>query len=74
MLSGKNIEKVADEDKNKIDEFFNKDLERNIHQRKIVEDVMNSKDIFYIQGPPETGKTTVIKEYNTSTIKSKSKL
>ena len=62
MLSGKNIEKVADEDKNKIDEFFNKDLERNIHQRKIVEDVMNSKDIFYIQGPPETGKTTVIKE------------
>lgn len=62
MLSGKNIEKVADEDKNKIDEFFNKDLERNIHQRKIVEDVMNSKDIFYIQGPPGTGKTTVIKE------------
>lgn len=62
MLSGKNIEKVADKDKNKIDEFFNKDLERNIHQRKIVEDVMNSKDIFYIQGPPGTGKTTVIKE------------
>ena len=62
MLSGKNIEKVTDKDKNKIDEFFNKDLERNIHQRKIVEDVMNSKDIFYIQGPPGTGKTTVIKE------------
>lgn len=62
MLSGKNIEKVADKDKNKIDEFFNKDLERNIHQRKIVENVMNSKDIFYIQGPPGTGKTTVIKE------------
>ena len=62
MLSGKNIEKVADEDKKKIEKFFNKDLERNIHQRKIVEDVMNSKDIFYIQGPPGTGKTTVIKE------------
>jgi superfamily I DNA and/or RNA helicase len=62
MLSGKNIEKVTDKDKNKIDEFFNKDLERDIHQRKIVEDVMNSKDIFYIQGPPGTGKTTVIKE------------
>ena len=62
MLSGKNIEKVADENKKKIEKFFNKDLERNIHQRKIVEDVMNSKDIFYIQGPPGTGKTTVIKE------------
>ena len=49
MLSGKNIEKVADENKKKIEKFFNKDLERNIHQRKIVEDVMNSKDIFYIR-------------------------
>lgn len=70
MLSGKNIEKVADKDKNKIDEFFNKNLERNIHQRKIVEDVMNSKDIFYIQGPPGTGKTTVIKEIILQQLKS----
>lgn len=70
MLSGKNIEKVADKDKNKIDEFFNKDLERNIHQRKIVENVMNSKDIFYIQGPPGTGKTTVIKEIILQQLKS----
>lgn len=70
MLSGKNIEKVADKDKNKIDEFFNKNLEKNIHQRKIVEDVMNSKDIFYIQGPPGTGKTTVIKEIILQQLKS----
>lgn len=62
MLSGKNIEKVSDEDKKKIDKFFNKNIEKNIYQRKIVEDVMNSKDVFYIQGPPGTGKTTVIKE------------
>lgn len=62
MLSGKNIEKVADRDKIKIERFFNKNIEENIYQRKIVEDVINSKDIFYIQGPPGTGKTTVIKE------------
>lgn len=70
MLSGKNIEKVADEDKNKIEKFFNKNLEKNIYQRKIVEDVMNSKDIFYIQGPPGTGKTTVIKEIILQQLKS----
>ena len=62
LLSGKNIERVPEEQRIKIDRFFNKNVEKNIYQRKIVEDVMNSKDVFYIQGPPGTGKTTVIKE------------
>lgn len=62
MLSGKNIEKINDEKRIKIDKFFNKSIENNIYQRKIVEDAINSQDIFYIQGPPGTGKTTVIKE------------
>lgn len=62
LLSGKNIERVPEENRIKIEKFFNKNIERNIYQRKIVEDVINSKDVFYIQGPPGTGKTTVIKE------------
>lgn len=70
MLSGKNIERVSDKDKIKIERFFNKNIEKNIYQRKIVEDVINSKDIFYIQGPPGTGKTTVIKEIILQQLKS----
>ena len=62
LLSGKNIDIISMEKRIKIEKFFNKDIECNIYQRKIVEEVMSSKDIFYIQGPPGTGKTTVIKE------------
>lgn len=62
MLSGKNIERVPEEKRVKIEKFFNKNIENNTYQKKIVEDAMSSKDIFYIQGPPGTGKTTVIKE------------
>lgn len=62
LLSGKNIEKISEEKRIRIEKFFNKNIEKNIYQRRIVEDVINSKDIFYIQGPPGTGKTTIIKE------------
>ena len=62
LLSGKNIERIPEEKRIKIKKFFNENIEKNMYQRKIVEDVINSKDVFYIQGPPGTGKTTVIKE------------
>ncbi|WP_114571704.1 DEAD/DEAH box helicase [Exiguobacterium flavidum] len=44
------------------DEFYNPHVASNPRQRKIVETVLGAKDLYMIQGPPGSGKTTVIQE------------
>lgn len=59
-----NVEKarISQDKEVKVDNWLNKNIEKNENQKKAVYKMLEAPDLCLIQGPPGTGKTTVIAE------------
>ena len=59
-----NVERarVSEDEEIIVDNWLNKDIEKNENQKKAVYKMLKAPDLCLIQGPPGTGKTTVIAE------------